>query len=136
MKKLVWINLKIDNFVFVYYKMKLNNDIEFISEVIDILSTETYSNNIVHKLNRIFTQYMPVLKASIYIWDNNITGLRNFESSWSQMPKKIIPQDLNNMYTDIAALKDDVFFLNEEKIIGRLGGRVNRVRVVRSGGRG
>ncbi len=93
-----------------------NNDIEFISEVLDVLSTETYSNNIIHKLNRIFTQHLPILKVSIYIWDNNITGLRNFESSWAQSPKKIIPQDLNNMYTDIAAMKDDVFFLNEELI--------------------
>lgn len=93
-----------------------NNDVEFIREVLDILSTETYPNNIIHKLNRIFTQYMPILKVSIYIWDNNITGLRNFESSWSQLPKKTIPQDLNNMFTDIAAMKDDVFFLNEEKI--------------------
>lgn len=93
-----------------------NKDVEFIQEVLDILSKETYPNNIVHKLNRTFAENLPVLKMNIYVWDNNITGLRNFESSWAQTQKRIIPQELNNMYTDIAGTKEDVFFFNEEKI--------------------
>ena len=93
-----------------------NNDIEFLKEVTDILSTETYPNNIIHKLSRVFSEYMPVSKVNIYIWDNNITGLRNFESNWSQTQRKSVHHSLNNLYSDFAMVKDNIFFFNEEMI--------------------
>ncbi|MBR6162492.1 sensor domain-containing diguanylate cyclase [bacterium] len=93
-----------------------NNDIEFLREVTEILSTETYPNNILHKLTRVFSEYLPVSKVNIYIWDNNITGLRNFESSWSQTQKKTVHHSLNNIYSDFALVKDNIFFFNEDMV--------------------
>lgn len=93
-----------------------NSDIEFLREVTDILSTETYPNNILHKLTRVFAEYLPVSKVNIYVWDNNITGLRNFESNWSQTQRKTVPHSLNNLYSDFALVKDNIFFFNEDMI--------------------